>query len=484
LPYLIELEKAGIPTILIDFFDQDGFVESEAQVLGVPKLRYMHAHRIMRGTEDVERFIDEMFDGITRPLTDDERQVSGMWRPDESRILFEGTLEDAEEFYMQADMNPYQGAPYARYTDGLPIVVPTEERVEAMLKGTKHAPNEIINLQADIPVRAAPEAIGNDPIIHKGEPIRYMPTRRIATVEQVAVNAVMAGCKPEYLPVVLAIAEASAGTGDGRNGQGFIVSGPIAQEIGMNYGFGLLGPGNPANITIGRASKLMWRNLGGAVPGITVTSNWGDNPAVNTGFCIAEYAGGLPKEWKGLNEELGYKKEESVLMVTHPGSFGIGQHFMPGVYRALQKDGHGAMARYLGVKGVPGPHNWLDYLCVGLWADREGGVTLMMIPEMAQHLVDIGFKSKEAVGEYIWKKSFEPVKEYRMRGAPDFATNGWRSIERTSGKPWLELDDDYMVPAGGDSARANLILVCGGDEETCHRFGGGHGQPYLIDNWR
>ena len=153
MPYLIQLEKAGIPTVLIDFFDQDGFVESEAQVLGVPKLRYMHAHRIMPGTEDVERFIDEMFDGITRPLTDEERQGGGMWRPDEPRILFEGSLEDAEEFYMQAEKNQWQlGAPYARYTDGLPIVVPTEERVEAMLKGTSHAPNEIINLQADLPV--------------------------------------------------------------------------------------------------------------------------------------------------------------------------------------------------------------------------------------------------------------------------------------------------------------------------------------------
>lgn len=484
MPYLADLERAGIPTVLIGFDDQDEFIRQEALTIGMPKLRYMHASRTVRGPADVDSFLDSMFDGLTRPLTEEEKE-SGAWTPQEPRILFEGTLEEAEEFYMQAERIPgLLNAPYAKYTDGLPIVVPTEERVEAMLKGTSHDPREMITLQKDMEEMAVPEAVGGEPLMKKGDAVRFMPMRRVATVEQVAVNAVMAGCKPEYLPVVLAIAEASAGTGDGRDGQGFIVSGPIAEEIGMNFGFGLLGPGNPANKTIARTCNLMWRNLGGAIPSVTVTSNWGDNPAVNGGFCIAEYAGGLPKEWKGLNEEYGYSKDESIIMVTHPGSFGIGQHFMPGVYRALQKDGHGAMARYLDVKGVPGPHNWLEYLTVGLWADREGGITLMMIPEMAQHLVDIGFKSKDDVCEWIWKKSFEPVKQYRMRGAPDFATNGWRSIERTSGKPWLELDPEYMVPAGGNSPRNNLVLVCGGDEESCHRFSGGHGMSYNIDVWR
>jgi hypothetical protein len=159
---------------------------------------------------------------------------------------------------------------------------------------------------------------------------------------------------------------------------------------------------------------------------------------------------------------------------------------MPGVYRALQKDGHGAIARFLDVKGIPGPHNWLEYIIQGMWEIREGGVTLVMVPEMAQHLVDIGFKSKDAVYEWIWKKSFEPVKRYRMRGAPDFATNGWTSIEPTSGKVWKELDGDYMVPAGGQTPRGNMILVAGshGDEEMLHSFAGGHGIGFSIDNWR
>jgi hypothetical protein len=107
-----------------------------------------------------------------------------------------------------------------------------------------------------------------------------------------------------------------------------------------------------------------------------------------------------------------------------------------------------------------------------------------MVPEMAKHLYDIGFKSKDEVYEWIWKKSFEPVTKYRMRGMPDFTTNGWTTKEATSGKPWKELPDDYMVPAGGPFPRANCILICGGEEETVHRFGGGHSQEYSIDAWR
>ncbi|MFC2014549.1 hypothetical protein ACFLUP_00985 [Chloroflexota bacterium] len=480
MPYLVELEKAGIPTVIIDFDDQTEFLKGEGLALGVPKLRYIHASRTMRGPADVDRFVEPLLEELTRPLTEEEKE-SGRWEPPQPRIIFEGDLAEAQTFYQQTERIPgILNSPNAIYSDGLPVIVPTEERVKEMLSGTSHKPDEVITHQTDLPYAARSEAIGGEAAKKKGDPVEYMPMRKTATVEQVAVNAVMAGCKPADMPVVLAIAEASAGTGDGRDGASFVVSGPIAKEIDMNFGFGLFGPGNPANRTLGRVSKLMWRNLGGAVPSVTVTSNWhGANM-----LCYAEYVDGLPKEWIGLNEEYGYKKDESIIMMTGGGSGGLGQMFMPGVYRALQKDGHGAIARFLDVKGTPGPHNWLEYLVQGLWSNREGGITLVMVPEMAQHLVDIGFKSKESICEWIWKKSFEPVGQYRMRGAPDFVTNGWMSIEKTSGKRWKELPDDYMVPAGGDSHWANCVLVCGGEEETCHRLGGGHSRTYSVDVWR
>ncbi len=74
--------------------------------------------------------------------------------------------------------------------------------------------------------------------------------------------------------------------------------------------------------------------------------------------------------------------------------------------------------------------------------------------------------------------------QYRMRGRPDFHTNGWTSKEKTSGKPWKELPDDYMVPAGGDSPSEYCVIVCDGQETASSRFSGGHGPGYSIDAWR
>ena len=484
MPYLTDLEAAGIPTVLIDLSEETGKVRHDATLYGVPEMRVVEASRTMGGVEDVDRILPDVIDALVRPLTEKEKQ-RGVFAPKRERILFEGTLEEAQEFYQQTENIPaILNAPFSMYTDGLPIVVPTEERVAAMLKGTSHKPDEVIALQrdVDVPSMGVGGALGGAIKRKKGEQVLFMPMGRIATVELVAVNAVMAGCKPEYFPIALAIAESGGGTGDGRGGGGgFIISGPIYREIGMNVSYGRYSSMNPPNRTLARLGSLLWRNLGGYKEMVSTIMTYGA-PGGAGGFILAEYAEGLPPGWKGLNEELGFRKDESILMPAMGGGGG-GQFWMPGVYRALQKSGHGAMARWLGVKGKPGPHNFLDYLLDGMWATREGGVTMAMIPSIAMDLYKLGFKSKDDVYEYIYKKSFEPVKRYRMRGGPDFFTNGWRSMEKTSGKPWLELDDNYMVPVCPDPRSNNIILVHG-EETVLDRFGGGHGTGYSIDAWR
>ncbi len=478
------LEKAGIPTILVDLQDQHEMVKQEALVRGVPNVRHLPASRTLPGPEDVKQWIKPMLEALTRPLTEKEKE-SGMYNPSQPRVLFEGTLEEAHEFYQQTrHVPPPLDAPIAVYTDGLPIVVPTEERVREMLKGTSHRPDEIITLQADRKGR-----LGTN--VKKGDMVLFQPRGRSATVEKVATCAVMAGCKPEHLPVVLAIAESGVSTGTTVfNNQWICVSGPIAKEIGMNSGIGMLGPGNPANSAIGRAYQIMAINLGGAIPGINRMSSIG-TPINRGGLAFAECAEKLPPGWKGLNEQFGFRKDESIaLVMATEGGFN-GAQFSPGGYRALQKSGHGGMARKLGVKGVPGPHNWLDWILPDIWVgEREGSRTFIMVHEMARHLYDLGFKSKESVQEYIWKKSFEPLKTYRNRSWVDLWTNGWMGVEKQSGKPWKELPDDYMVPAAGDSPSDNCIIVCGSDEEVCVQITGGPRSiygfvpAYSIDAWR
>ncbi len=172
------------------------------------------------------------------------------------------------------------------WTDGLPVVPATERRVMAMLEGTTRDGDEIV---AEIP-----------PDLHP------------ATVEQVAVSAVMAGCKPEYFPVVLAAVEAACTSEFNMHGllattyfSGpiVIVNGPIAERIGMNSGNNVFGQGNRANLTIGRALQLVVRNLGGGRPGEVDMAMTGSPGKLS--FCFAERERDSPFE--PLSVERGFE---------------------------------------------------------------------------------------------------------------------------------------------------------------------------------
>ena len=147
MPHLATIEKRGIPSVFIIYGDQDECFEQAARLNGIPHLRRVHCSRTVPGPEDVDSFIEPLMDALVRPLSAEETK-GGRWEEPNERILFEGTLEEAEEFYQQTIIVPtLQNAPFAVYTDGMPIVVPTEERVAAMLKGTSHKPDEIITYQ-------------------------------------------------------------------------------------------------------------------------------------------------------------------------------------------------------------------------------------------------------------------------------------------------------------------------------------------------
>ena len=184
-----------------------------------------------------------------------------------------------------AELEDEMEAPFARgWTDGLPVVPPTEKRVLSMLQGTTRAPDEVV---ATVP-----------------------PDLAACSVEKVAINAVMAGCTPEHLPVVLAAVEAACT--DAFNIHGvlattmgvgpvIVVNGPIRQGIGMNAGMNVLGQGNRANLATGRALQLVIRNVGGGRPGEVDRATFG-NPG-KLGLCFAEDEEGSP--WGPLSADLG-----------------------------------------------------------------------------------------------------------------------------------------------------------------------------------
>ena len=192
-----------------------------------------------------------------------------------------------------ADLEDEAEALFERgWTDGLPVVAPTEARVLRMLEGTTRPPDEVV---AVVP-----------------------PDLVECSIEKVAVNAVMAGCKPEYLPVVLAAVEAACT--DQFNIHGVlattwfsgpvvVVNGPVARAIGMNSGVNALGQGNRANATIGRALQLVIRNVGGGRPGEVDRATLG-NPGKYT-FCFAEDEEGSP--WESLAVERGVEPGRSAV---------------------------------------------------------------------------------------------------------------------------------------------------------------------------
>ncbi len=215
------------------------------------------------------------------PIIAERLRAEAEGSPLRARRIEIGAADDPVEFLFDQGM-----------TDGLPVVPPTPEKVLRMLGGTGRDARELI---AVVP-----------------------PNMGEATVEKIAINAVMAGCRPEYLPVVIAALQAICT--DAFNAHGvmattmgaspvLVVNGPIRERIGMNSGLGALGQGNRANATIGRALRLVLRNVGGAKPSGTERSTLG-NPMKFT-MCFAEREERSP--WDPLHVERGFRPAQSVV---------------------------------------------------------------------------------------------------------------------------------------------------------------------------
>jgi hypothetical protein len=261
--------------------------------------------------------LEELLAALTRPLDDEEKKTGFVTRPPRPRLIGPDTPANLERMMVENG-----------WTDGLPVVLPTEARVAAMLKGTRRAPGEIVGL-----MRPSPP--------HEGW--EY-------TVEMVAANAVMAGARPEHLPVILALASTgvtslfSSTTSFARM---VLVSGPIAREIRMNSGIGALGPFNEANAVIGRAWTLMSKNLGGSIAGETYMGSQGNNLNYNN-VCFAENEAALPAGWKPFHVQKGFKPEESVVstftgwsLINHAGAAARNKEEFKRVIAGLSASGMG-----------------------------------------------------------------------------------------------------------------------------------------------
>ncbi|HJP36342.1 MAG TPA: thioredoxin [Gammaproteobacteria bacterium] len=270
--------------------------------------------------------------------------------PAVSRRIEVPVLEDATEYCFERG-----------WSDGLPVVPPTEERLYRMLNGTR---------------RAAGEVLGKIP-----------PNLVPLTVEKVALNAVMAGCKPEYLPTVLAAAEAALEPTFCLHGllattwfsaPMVIVNGPVRAAIGMNWRGNVLGQGNRANATIGRALQLVVRNVGGGRPQEADQSTFG-TPGKFT-FCFAEDD---DTPWQTLAEERGFTREQStVTLFSADGVQGVvdqnarePEALIRSIAASLHTVDHVAMANAADAVVVVGPEHGRVFDAAG-WTKAEATAAL------------------------------------------------------------------------------------------------------------
>ena len=312
------------------------------------------------------------------------------------------------------------------WTDGLPIVPPTQERVEFMLAG--------------MPGRNADELVSVVP-----------PKMGRATMRQIAVNAVMAGAKPEYLPVVVAALQAVSEPQYGLSHRQttthagaplIIVNGPIVRRLKINGGRGLFGPGWRANATIGRALRLILVNVGGAGP--VVDASQTGHPGKYT-CCIAEHEEANP--WEPLHVERGYARDRSVVTVVNTEA----PHSMT---ENIQTDPVEIVRTFASCMATLGVNNLYS----------QGNPVLVMGIEHAHYFATAGW-SKRDVKQALFEQARQPWGLVKNRGKskgprfPDFVD---RNDDRSMVPIVREADDLILVVGGGAGGKSMFLPTAGG----------------------
>lgn len=331
------------------------------------------------------------------------------------------------------------------WTDGLPVAPPTEERVGAMVAYVKRKPDELLGL---IP-----------------------PMQGKATVEKVAIQAVMAGCAPEHFPVVLAALECMLCEDDKEhfNLKGVqdttnpvtplvVVSGPAVKQLGFHYKENAFGGASRANAAVGRAVRLILWNLGGARPGQTDMTHLG-HPGKYS-FCVAENPDAEENPWTKLNVEWGYPADQSTVTVfgcEAPRNVltltAVGREGNPGPERALR-----FIARAM---ATPGSNNY----------HFMGQVLVTFGPRTVAHLHQAKY-TKETVRRFLFDQARNRLGDLIRDGLynPVVGNDTWRDYA-----PWVDqTSSDTMVPIVEREQNIHIVVTGAASlpwNSVCHGWG-------------
>ncbi len=326
------------------------------------------------------------------------------------------------------------------WTEGLPIILPTEERVQKMLKGTSDSPDEVV-----------------------GE-IFDMDNREIvkATVSNIAVIAVMAGARPEYFPIILAIAstrQSALMPSTTAFGAMVLVNGPIRNKINMNSGIGAFSAVNMANSVIGRAWTLMSVCWGYAKPKKTLWSAQGNNYTYNN-MCVAENE--ERSVWTPFHVQKGFKADESVVSIFRGWN--------------LLSSLHCASHRSVGEE--------ID-LQLSVIPALNSTATIIMDPLVARNLKENeGFKTKQDFSRWISENAKIPAGRYWKTDYIDMliSSEANRGVEPYAS--WKKVSDDTMINHYHNPDNINIVVVGGETSPLWKTTDYGYTTSVSIDRWR
>jgi hypothetical protein len=370
-------------------------------------------------------FMQLVVEGLTKPLDDED--LAGLSFDRSAPALLDADTEENLHRLFAAE----------RWTDFLPIVLPTEERVDAMLAGTSR---------------------GRDEVVGRLRPTAFREFWEF-TVEKVAVNAVMAGAKPQHLPVILA-ALASGMTGRSSSTTSFatiaMVNGPIRDEIGMNSGIGTFGPYNHANAAIGRAYSMGSANLqGGSVPGETYMGSQGNSYAYSAAFAENEER----SPWTPFHVQHGFEPTDSTVSL-----------FLGGWYTQF---------------GTIRDDTWQERFRGQLAAcDPFIGPIVALDPLAATKLVEYGFDTREKLVEWLAENSLRPAREYWDNQWMQTLVRPWAVLGQEPFASHLKADPDEPVQTFRPQDIS--VVVVGGESGGTYKMIAGSLRDSIvkIDDWR
>lgn len=433
------LEEQGLPTVAVHTHTFARLARSVARANGMPTTRQAFVPQpiVGRSADDLRAYIEgadpiskqpfaqEIIEGLTQPLV--EEDLSGLsFERSTPRLLEPDTEDNLHRLFIENQWTDYQ-----------PIVLPTEARVEAMLKGTSRDRDEIVG---------------------RLRPTSYREQWEF-TVEKVAVNAVMAGARPEYFPVILAMASSDVSArSSSTTSQATvsIINGPIRDEIGLNYSIGAMGPYSHANATIGRAYGLLSQNLqGGSVPDETYMGSQGN--FLNYNAVIVENEAASP--WEPFHVQHGRDASASTVSL-----------FLGGWYTIF---------------GGGPRETWEQKFTRSLQAcDPYTGPIIALDPLVARGFAELGYDKKQKLIDWCAEHARLPAREYW--------DNQWiQTIHRpraVSGiEPYasrLKASPDEMIRIY-EPEEIHVVVVGGETGATWKMIGGGPRLTVVdIDPWR